>query len=596
MKTCFAKIAVFLAGLLGSPNLTYAGTCTDETPVVSLYSLTPPVLKPNGEEFRFWRNETIFSRTYHVNGSSPAASDTNPGTEEQPFKTINHAAQILQPGERVLVHAGVYRECIRPSRGGTSPSRMIGYEAEGVVIVKGSDPVGKQWHREDVPGIYSLDLDRINFGDYDPFALENLPDEMIRSMSWARGMSGTVPATLPRGMVFQDGKRLLRTATKEEMLRTEGSHWTNREKRALFVHPIGGKDPDDLLMEITSRRACFRPMMRGLGYMEVSGFTFEQVGNCFPFPQEGAISVCSGNHFLIRNNTVREVNGIGIDIGSGLYFSAKPPEPGDGTPGWNIVRGNRVSETGVCGIAGVHANDDLIEGNVLTNNTMYPIKGLQEWAAIKTHESIGTLIRRNRIDDGRENGIWIDSGNRNSRCTQNVILNCKRGIFLEATLGEPFCFIDTNIIWNCAQGIFEHDCQYQSFVHNLLGHCVTGIMLRGKATQRMVDGKYPILGGGDTVRNNAFFECKNDIFIMSDKMAFTNSIAGNVSQKQGLRAVLDAAHQKLTLETTSELIGVADGGFPITSDFLDRKWPAGAGIPGIVPIPKGSNIEVSLPY
>jgi hypothetical protein len=110
----------------------------------------------------------------------------------------------------------------------------------------------------------------------------------------------------------------------------------------------------------------------------------------------------------------------------------------------------------------------------------------------------------------------------------------------------------------------------------------------------MVDGKYPISGGGDTVKNNAFFECKNDLVIETNKMAFPNSVAGTVSQKQGLRAVLDAPHQLLTLETTSELIGVADPKFPITHDFLDRPWPVGAVIPGVVPLSKGTKVEIPL--
>jgi hypothetical protein len=175
-----------------------------------------------------------------------------------------------------------------------------------------------------------------------------------------------------------------------------------------------------------------------------------------------------------------------------------------------------------------------------------------------------------------------------------VLLNCKRGIFLEATLEEPFCFIDTNIIWNSAQGIFEHDCQYQFFAHNFLGHCVTGIMLRGKATNRMVDGKFPISGGGDTVKNNAFFECKNDMVVDTTKMKFTNTIAGNVSQIDGLTAVMDAPNHKLTLQATSELVGIADPNSPVTHDFLDSPWPADTTSPGIVPLPKGIKVEIPL--
>ena len=59
------------------------------------------MLLPDGAEFKTWEAPLDFSRTYYVDGSSPAASDDNPGTRERPFATINRAAQALAPGERV---------------------------------------------------------------------------------------------------------------------------------------------------------------------------------------------------------------------------------------------------------------------------------------------------------------------------------------------------------------------------------------------------------------------------------------------------------------------------------------------------------------
>ena len=93
-------------------------------------SLTPPVLLPNGEEFKTWDVPLKFTRTYHVNPADPNASDENPGTGDSPFRTINRAAQVLQPGERVVIAAGTYRERVAPARGGTllprrSPDRRL---------------------------------------------------------------------------------------------------------------------------------------------------------------------------------------------------------------------------------------------------------------------------------------------------------------------------------------------------------------------------------------------------------------------------------------------------------------------------------------
>ena len=91
--------------------------------------LEPPVILPDGREFKTWEQPLRFDRTYYVDQSRTNASDTNPGTSERPFATINRAAQVLQPGERVVVAAGIYRERVRPARGGSGPDRMISYEA-----------------------------------------------------------------------------------------------------------------------------------------------------------------------------------------------------------------------------------------------------------------------------------------------------------------------------------------------------------------------------------------------------------------------------------------------------------------------------------
>ena len=571
----------------GSPS--HANNPLWETP--ALTSLTPPVLKPSGEEFKFWRDETVYTKTYYTDTRSAAASDSNPGTSELPFKTINQAAEVLQPGERVVVRAGIYRECIRPARGGTAPSRMIGYFADGEVVVKGSEPAGNKWSQSDAEGIYSLDLGVIPFGDYNPFKVDCLSEQNLARMKWAKSMQGKPVITEPCGMVFQEGRRLFRAATREEMVKTEGSHWTDRDADKLWVHVFGKKHPNDLLMEITTRRGCFRPEVRGLGFIHLAGFVFEQVGNCFPAPQEGAVSACAGNHLLIEKNTVREINGIGIDIGSGWYEGKiAPPEPGEGKPEWTIVRGNRISETGIAGISGLNSDNMLIEDNVLRNNTLYPAEGIQECAGIKTHRNHGTLIRRNLICEESAHGIWMDSNNFDSRCTQNVIVKARRGIFIEASHDAPFSLIDRNLAWDCAQGLYEHDCRRQLFVQNFVGASKVGIMLRGKITDRMTGG------GGDTVANNAFFQCKQDIEVSTNigAMIETNVIYGNFSDTNGLAASLDSVGLKLTLRACAPLPRTLEKTARVTHDFLDRPWPADGHCAGIVPLPGGTDVELRL--
>ena len=83
---------------------------------------------PDGPPYAAWEQPLTFSKTYYVDNADPKADDNGPGTKTRPFRTINKAAQLLRPGERVVIASGTYRECVRPARGGTSPSQALALE------------------------------------------------------------------------------------------------------------------------------------------------------------------------------------------------------------------------------------------------------------------------------------------------------------------------------------------------------------------------------------------------------------------------------------------------------------------------------------
>ncbi len=58
--------------------------------------------------------------TYVVDGAAPGAADTNPGTEAAPFKTVQHAADTVQPGDVVCVMAGTYPERVTVKTSGAA--------------------------------------------------------------------------------------------------------------------------------------------------------------------------------------------------------------------------------------------------------------------------------------------------------------------------------------------------------------------------------------------------------------------------------------------------------------------------------------------
>ena len=63
--------------------------------------------------------------TYYV---APDGNDYNPGTEAQPWKTIQKAADTLIAGDTVYIKAGTYNERVIPKNSG-SPGNYITYTA-----------------------------------------------------------------------------------------------------------------------------------------------------------------------------------------------------------------------------------------------------------------------------------------------------------------------------------------------------------------------------------------------------------------------------------------------------------------------------------
>ena len=101
--------------------------------------------------------------TYYV---SLSGSDSNLGTQSQPFRTIQHAADVAQPGNRILVKAGTYYERIALKNSGRAGSPIViegerGASGERLAVIDGSDPItgwvpasstyGGLWRTSSVP-------------------------------------------------------------------------------------------------------------------------------------------------------------------------------------------------------------------------------------------------------------------------------------------------------------------------------------------------------------------------------------------------------------------------------------------------------------
>jgi len=71
---------------------------------------------------------------YYVDTAHSSASDSNPGTENLPWKTITKANQTLVAGDTVYIKAGIYSSYVAPANSGT-PSNRLTYRSYGFDVV-----------------------------------------------------------------------------------------------------------------------------------------------------------------------------------------------------------------------------------------------------------------------------------------------------------------------------------------------------------------------------------------------------------------------------------------------------------------------------
>lgn len=128
---------------------------------------------------------------YYVDINNPAASDSNPGTAERPWKTIAKANQTLAAGDTVYIKAGNYTDYIAPRNSGTASARITyrSYGSDTVTIRDASYGVwlnGKSYIT--VTGINFYNLYRFmyleNGADHNIIAYCNF-DQMSSRGEWA---------------------------------------------------------------------------------------------------------------------------------------------------------------------------------------------------------------------------------------------------------------------------------------------------------------------------------------------------------------------------------------------------------------------------
>lgn len=389
---------------------------------------------------------------YFVANEDAAAADTNPGTRDKPWKTINGNLSVIRPGDTVFVRKGTYREQMVLWReelsfegerypsfpSGTSYSNMIrfiAYPGEDVVI-KGSDVV-TGWKRHE--------------GNI--WVHENWPcnsQQVICDDMLLQQIGGTMIALLHSGALLgekPDEKINRWPGRKGESLKdmTAGSFYYDLKTKSLYVWLADNGDPNQHVMEASVRPFWFRT---DVDYLHFSGFRM-RYSNTTIVRNWAAMGI-GGSNCILENVDASYADFAGLN----LYGNC------------NTVVNSKFNHNGCVGIGGKGWGQRILRCETSYNNYRYwdpywhaggmkIIPGAQSWVVS------GHLATYNRSI-----GIWFDGDDSGVRIQDSVAHHNEfTGIVYE--ISERGVIINNICYENRGMGIHLSNSSDSLVAHNL---------------------------------------------------------------------------------------------------------------------------------
>jgi alpha-N-arabinofuranosidase len=467
---------------------------------------------------------------------SPSGHDANHGTKSAPFRTIQHAADLAQPGDTITVHSGTYRERINPPRGGTSDHERIVYRAapNEKVEIKGSEIVKNWINVQD--SVWKVSIPNSFFGRFNPYS------DLIRGDWFDR--KGRDHHT---GAVYLNGEWLTEAATIDEVLMAPGTApaWLNGRDPAVLNPQLWfaqvdaknttlwaqfrGVDPNEQVVEINVRQTVFYPDKPGRNYLTVRGFTLTQAATPWAPPtaeQIGLIGTHWSKGWIIESNSVSHSVCSGIALGKhGDQFDNTSANTAEGyvktieraqahaiawtkeNIGHHVVRNNTISHCEQAGVVGsLGAAFSTVSGNVIHDIHVRQLFGGAEMAGIKFHAAIDNTISGNHIYRTCL-GLWLDWMAQGARVSGNLFHdNSGQDLFVEVDHG-PF-LVDNNLF--LSRTSLLDMSEGGAYVHNLFAGKITNRPEPSRQTpyhlahSTTLAGLVHITGGGDRFYNNLF--------------------------------------------------------------------------------------------
>ena len=362
------------------------------------------------------------TRRYLVDAQHPHAADTNAGDAERPLKTIAAAAKLAEPGDTVVVKAGLYREAVPLRRSGT-PGAPITFLAEpkGSVVISGADVIAG-WAR--LPGdapIYRVAWPhQFAVNHRNGKAIEHHPHQ---NPVWGRAEQVIVDGRqlIPVGTfdalrkAWAERPQPAKPTTPPDALRPEtwaGMFAVDTSKKELYLWLADGSDPNAHAVEAATRGLVMGvnpwQLRQGIGHVHVRGFVFRYGAS---WCQRGIVWL-HGRHNVLEDCLIEDASGGGVRVAGAMRRC--------------IIRR--------CGHVGGGAGGDgfLNEDSLWLRNCWKPIKRGWDAGGFKMAKTDGGVFRRCVFRRNGGPGLWLDIHVRNVLITECVFEeNEQSGLFIE---------------------------------------------------------------------------------------------------------------------------------------------------------------------
>ncbi|MFH1115836.1 MAG: right-handed parallel beta-helix repeat-containing protein [Pseudomonadota bacterium] len=433
----------------------------------------------------------VFARTFHVDAER--GDDRGLGTREQPFSTIERASKILEPGDRALIHPGVYHEQIMAGKSGTGQAPIV---YEGVdrdkVILRGSVRVtdwkkdGQCWVKRGLTPYTKINsfvmidekrlLKRLESADNLPEGRFHLDDQgvyTIRMKNDADPNRDHLVEVYELDFAFNSGDRWGGTAKKWIIVRNmtiekyganaistdkekpeDNSHW---ELDGLTVRYNGAEGVfhclDDWRVHdcLFTRNGCHGCQLNGARIRFVNNICSEN--EWFGVNHDGGCGLLIGPdetaHSCVVTGNLLKDNGDPNGYGCGVYL--------EGRSYGNLIEGNTIVGGTASGVAFFGSSHNRVFNNVIRD---VALQRDWQWAAafVVDHsfegpptQSVANVVAHNTVNGCRspvavdvpKTAIGADGLN---RFVNNIFSGC-------LTLGrlphDPVITMEGNVLHSC---------------------------------------------------------------------------------------------------------------------------------------------------